>query len=131
MGLGRCGGNKVHVCYEPFAEDLFRKMLCRRNYCGIDVRQPEQDRCRQIVTLKLTLPCSQQPRGSNLLSHWFNPQLRVLAAFVARVKYTDSTICPVEAKVQTLRATAIVVICVRHKYGLRMRNAWTNDCSVL
>ena len=56
-------------------------------------------------------------------------QLGVIPGFVACVNSTDSAIRPVEAEIQTQRA--IAVIAVWQKHGVRMRNAWTNDCSAL
>ena len=58
-------------------------------------------------------------------------QLGVILGFPAWVNSTDSTIRPVEAEVQAWRATAIWVIGTWQKHGVRMRNAWTNDCSAL
>ena len=44
---------------------------------------------------------------------------------------TESAIRPVEAEVQTWRATTIVIIGAFEKHGVRMRNAWANDYSAL
>ena len=44
---------------------------------------------------------------------------------------TDSPIRPVEAKVQTRRATTIWVIGAWQEHGVRMRNAWTDDSSAM
>ena len=58
-------------------------------------------------------------------------QLGVLPGSPAWVNSTESAIRPVEAEVQTPRATTIWVIGVWQKHGVRMRNAWTNDFSAL
>ena len=54
-------------------------------------------------------------------------QLGVILASLAWVNTTESAVRPVEAKVQTWRATTICVIRVFEKLGARTRNAWTND----
>ena len=66
-----------------------------------------------------------------MLSHCIKLQLRVVLASVARMNSADNAIRPVEAEDQTWRATAIWVIGTWQKHGVRMRNAWTNDCSAL
>ena len=58
-------------------------------------------------------------------------QLGVTPGCAAWVNSTDNAIRPVEAEVQTSRASTIVVIGAFKKHGVRMRNARSNDGSVL
>ena len=58
-------------------------------------------------------------------------QLGVTPGPPAWVNSTDSAIRPVEAEVQTLRATTIAVYAFWLPHGDRLVNAWTNDFRAL
>ena len=96
-----------------------------RSVSQLNLQQPEKDRCfedRNTLT----------PQEMKVLSFELaEDQLGVILASLAWVNTTDSAVRPVEAEVQTWRATTICVIRASEPLGLRKCNAWTNDFRTL